>query len=156
MTCNAEHIRKLSRQYVCSLHFSETYFTVGDETSLDRLAVPNPSTVTSHFNSVQYHGGSSMNFSSCEEDLHVLVPTKTYSTKSITSLTEEPIQIHSRHFLTFSYIPWHVIPSRNQHFFKRRHLLSPWLWPMKVLLVENVEASTFKFLPQSVKDDVLS
>jgi len=45
---NAEHARKQSRQYVCSLHFSETEFTLGDETSLDRLAVPNPSTVASH------------------------------------------------------------------------------------------------------------
>jgi len=54
MPCNAQHARKLSRQYVCSLHFSETDFTLGDETSLDRLAVPNLSTVASHSNSAQH------------------------------------------------------------------------------------------------------
>jgi len=40
MPCNAELARKLSRQYVCSMHFPEIDFTLGDETSLDRLAVP--------------------------------------------------------------------------------------------------------------------
>jgi len=43
MPCDAEHARKLSRQYVCILHFSETDFTLGDETSLERMAVPDPS-----------------------------------------------------------------------------------------------------------------
>jgi len=33
--------------------------------------------------------------SSCEEDLHVLVPTKTYSMKSVTSLTKEYIPVHT-------------------------------------------------------------
>jgi hypothetical protein len=47
MPCNAEHARKLSRQFVCSLHFSEIDFTLVDETSLDRLAVPDPSTEAS-------------------------------------------------------------------------------------------------------------
>ena len=45
MSCNAEHARKLSRQYVRSLRSSKTEFTLGDETILERLAVPNPSTV---------------------------------------------------------------------------------------------------------------
>jgi hypothetical protein len=36
-----------------------------------------------------------LNSSSCEEDLHVLVRTETYSTKFITSLTIEPIAIQS-------------------------------------------------------------
>jgi len=54
MPCNAEHARKLSGQYVCSLHFSEADFTLGDETSLYRLAVPNSSTVVSHYNSAQH------------------------------------------------------------------------------------------------------
>jgi len=54
MPCNANCARKLSRQYVCSLRFSRTDFTLGDETSLDRLAVPNPSTVTSHSSSAQH------------------------------------------------------------------------------------------------------
>ena len=93
MPCNAEHARKLSRQYVCSLHFSETDFTLGDETSLDRLAIPHPSTLASHSNSAQHHRGPSLNSSSCEEDLHVPAPTKTYSMKFITSLTKH-IQIH--------------------------------------------------------------
>jgi len=50
MPCNAQHARKLSRQYVCSLHFSKTVFTLGDVTSLDRLAVPDPSTVQPNIN----------------------------------------------------------------------------------------------------------
>jgi len=33
---------------------SQTDFTLGDETNLERMAVPNPSTVTSHSNSAQH------------------------------------------------------------------------------------------------------
>ena len=95
MPCDAEHARTLSRQYVCSLHFSDTYFTVSYKTRLERLAVPNPFTVASHSNSAQHHGGPSSNSSSFEEYLHMLVPTETYSNKSKTSVTEEPIQIDS-------------------------------------------------------------
>jgi hypothetical protein len=51
MPCNAEHARKLSRQYVYRLHFAETDFTLDDETSLEKLAVQNPSTVALHSNS---------------------------------------------------------------------------------------------------------
>jgi hypothetical protein len=94
MPCDAEMASRLFRQYVCSLHFSESDFTVGDR-RLKRLAVPNPFTVASHSNSTQHHGKPSLNSSSCEEDLHVLVPTRTYFKKSITSLTKEPTQIHS-------------------------------------------------------------
>jgi len=54
MPCNAEHARKLSRQYVCSLHFSKTDFTFGDETSLERLEIPNASIVASHSISAQH------------------------------------------------------------------------------------------------------
>jgi len=45
MSCNAEHARKLSRQYVCSLRSSKTEFTLGDETIFEILAVPNPTIV---------------------------------------------------------------------------------------------------------------
>jgi len=31
MPCDAEHVRKLSRLSDCSLHFSDTDFTQGDE-----------------------------------------------------------------------------------------------------------------------------
>ena len=95
MPCDAEYARSLSRQYVCSLHFSETDFTVGDKRRLERWAVPNPFTVASHSNSALHHGGPSANSSSFEEYLHVLVPTKMYSKKSQTSVTEETNQIHS-------------------------------------------------------------
>ena len=95
MPCDAEHARTLLRHYVCSLHFSETDFTVGDKTRLKRWAVPNRFTVASHSNLAQHHGGPSSNSSSSEEYLRVLVPTKTYSNKSTTSVTEEPIQNHS-------------------------------------------------------------
>ena len=95
MPCDAEHARTLLRHYVCSLHFSETDFTVGDKTRLKRWAVPNRFTVASHSNLAQHHGGPSSNSSSSEEYLRVLVLTKTYSNKSTTSVTEEPIHIHS-------------------------------------------------------------
>jgi len=101
MPCDAEHARTLLRQYICSLHFSETDFTVGDKTRLERLAVPNPFTVASHSTSAQHHGRLSSNSSSFEEYLHVLVPTKTYSKKSKTSVTKEPIQIHSNTLSSF-------------------------------------------------------
>jgi hypothetical protein len=52
--CITGHARKWSRQYVCSLHFSEIDFTLEDVTSLDRWAIPNPSTVASHSSSAQY------------------------------------------------------------------------------------------------------
>jgi hypothetical protein len=42
MLCDAEMASRLFRQYVCSLHFSESDFTVGDKRRLNRLAVPNP------------------------------------------------------------------------------------------------------------------
>jgi hypothetical protein len=79
MPCNAEHARKLPRQCVCSQHFLEIDFTLGVETCLDRLAVPNPYTLASHPTSAWHHGGPFLNSSSCEEDLRVLVPTNTYS-----------------------------------------------------------------------------
>jgi len=42
-----------------------------------------------------HHEESSLNSSSHDEDLHVLIPTKTYSTKSKTSLTKEHIPLQS-------------------------------------------------------------
>ena len=88
MTC-------FSWQYVCSRHFSETDFMLADETHLDRLAVQNLCTVVSHPQSAEHCEEPFLNSSSCEEDLNVLVPTKTYSTKFVTSLTKEPIAIQS-------------------------------------------------------------
>jgi hypothetical protein len=72
-----------SHQRICQFSFSVvnmtkntdiTYptwadFTLGDETCLDRFAVPNPSTVSSHSNSAQHHGGPSLNSSSYDENL---------------------------------------------------------------------------------------
>ena len=46
-------------------------------------------------NSWAQYGSPSTNSSSFEEYLHVLVPTKTYSKQSQTSVTEETNQIHS-------------------------------------------------------------
>jgi heme/copper-type cytochrome/quinol oxidase subunit 2 len=69
MACNAEHARKLSRQYVCSLHFSETDFTLGDETSLDRLAVPNPSTLQFSLTSISVIITFSMTYIICKESV---------------------------------------------------------------------------------------
>jgi hypothetical protein len=55
MPCDAEMASILFRQHVYSLHFSESDFTVGDSRRLNRLAVPNPVTVASHFTSAQCH-----------------------------------------------------------------------------------------------------
>ena len=155
MSCEVEHARTLSRQCVCSLHFSETDFTVGDKTRLERLAVPNPFTVASHCNSTQHHGGPSLNSSSFEEYLHVLVPTKTYSKKSKTSVTEELIQIHSDTSLPSFTSPATIVPAETSTETKKTHLF-PLSLQMKVLLVKNSEVSAFKVLPQSIKHGVLS
>jgi hypothetical protein len=95
MPCDAHYAKKLCRQYVCSQHFSESDFTVADETRLDRLAVPYHCTAFSHPHSAQHCEESPLTSSPCEEDFHVLVPTKTYSMKSITSLTKDYIPIHT-------------------------------------------------------------
>jgi len=118
MPCDAEHARTLLRQYICSLHFSETVFAVCDKTQLERLAIPNPFTVALHSNSAQHHGGTSLNSSSFEEYLHVLVPTKTYSKKSKTSVTEEPIQIHSNTSLPSFISPDMSVPAETNYFSK--------------------------------------
>jgi len=151
MPCDAEHARTLSGQYVCSLHFSETDFTVGYKARLERLAVPNPFTVASHSNSAQHHGGPSSNSSSFEEYLHVLVPIKTYSKKSKSSVTEEPIQIDSD-----SSLPSFISPDMSVLApFQKKTPPFPLSLQMKVLLVKNSEVSTFEVLPQSVKHGIL-
>jgi hypothetical protein len=61
--------------------------------------------------------------SSSSEDLHILIPTKTYSKISITSLTEEPIPIQSDPTLPFSVSPDHSLPAEPSTFFKRRYRL---------------------------------
>ena len=110
MPCDAETARRLFRHHVCSLHFSESDFIVGDRRRLNRTAVPNPFTVASHSSSTQHHGGPSLNSSSCE-DLHVLVPARIYSKKSMTLLTKEPIQIHSDISLPSSVSPDISLPA---------------------------------------------
>ena len=118
MPCDAEDARILSRQYFCSLHFSATDFTLGDKTRLERWSVPNPFTVASHSNSAQHHGGPSANSSSFEEHLHVLVPTKTYSKKSQTSVNKETNQIHSDTSLPSFISPDMFVPSETSAFSK--------------------------------------
>ena len=39
MPCNAQHVRKLSRLYICSLHFSEADFTLGDEIQYGEIGI---------------------------------------------------------------------------------------------------------------------
>jgi hypothetical protein len=67
---------------------------MADETRLDRLAVPYHCTAFSLPHSAQHCEEPTLT-STCEEDLHVLVPIKIYSMKSITSLTKEYIPIHT-------------------------------------------------------------
>ena len=124
------------------------------ETHLDRLAIPNLCTAVSHCHSAEHCEEPSLNSSASEEDLHVLVPTKTYSTKSITSLTEEPIPIQSDIFLCSLVSPDQSLPQKPSLFQKKTPLF-PLVLQMKVLLVENVESLTFKFLPQSTNPSIL-
>ena len=90
-----QHAKKVCRQYVCSLHFSESDFTMADETRLGRLSVPNHCTAISLPHSAKHCEEPPLTSSSCEEDLHVLVPLKTYSMKSVTPLAKETIPIHT-------------------------------------------------------------
>jgi hypothetical protein len=96
----------------------ETEFTLADETHPDRLAVPNLCTVVSHSHAAHHLEESSLNSSSSEEDLHVLVPTKIYSKKSKTSLTEEPIEIHSDTSLPSFISPDMSVPAETSSFSK--------------------------------------
>jgi len=52
-----------------------------------------------------------------------------------------------RHFLTFRYISWQDITSRNQHVFKRRHPLSPWLYKWKCFWWRTWKHQPSKFFP---------
>ena len=107
--------------------------------------VPNLCTAVSHSHSAPHHEEPSLSSSSSEEDLEQQIPRCPYLTNQGTYLN--PV----RYSLTCSDIPWPVINSRNQHFFKRRHLVSSWALQLKVLLVEKSEASTFKVLPPKRK-----
>jgi hypothetical protein len=115
----ALHAGNLHRQYVCSWHFSATDFTLAYETCLDRFGVPNLCTAISHPHSAKHHKELSLNFSSSEEDFHVLVPTKTYSTKSITSLTDESIPIQSHTSLPSVLSPYQLLPEETITFSKK-------------------------------------
>jgi len=84
---------------------------MADGTHLDRLAVPSICTGVSHHHSAEHCEEPSLNSSSCEEDLHVLVPMKTYSTKFITSLTKEPIAIQSETSLPSVVSPYQSLPT---------------------------------------------
>ena len=84
-------------------------------THLNIVAVPNFCTVITHTHSAPHSEEPIFSSKSSEEDLHVLIPTKTYSRMSMTSVTVEPIPNKSHTSLTY------------QHFFRLGHLLSPWL-----------------------------
>lgn len=106
------HARKLCRQYVCSWHFSATDFILAYETCLDRYGVPNLRTAVSHLHSTKHCEGLSLNSSSSEEDFHVLVPTKTYCMKSITSLIDERVPIQT--LLHLSVVsPYQLLPEET-------------------------------------------
>ena len=94
-SCSAEHTRKLQKQYVCSQHFSEIVFTSAGKTHPNNVTIPYLCTVIAHPCSALLSKGLALSFSFSEEDLHVLVPTETYSRMSITLVTEEPVPIQS-------------------------------------------------------------
>jgi len=75
------------------------------------LAVPNLCTAVSHLHSAQHH-------ESCKGRLHVLIPTKAYSTKIITSPTKEPTPFHSDTPLLSVIHPDHLLPVKISTFSK--------------------------------------
>jgi hypothetical protein len=91
MYCTAEHARKLRTQYVCSKHFSETDFKLGDKTRLNNVAVPSLCTVVAHSHSAPHSEEPSSSFSSCEENLTVRIPARTFSRMPQTLVTKEPV-----------------------------------------------------------------
>ena len=115
----ALHARKMHRQYVCSWYFSATDFTLAYETCLDRFGVPNLCTAISHPHSAKHHEELSLNLSPSEEDFRVLVPTETYSTKSITSLTNATIPIQSHTSLPSVVSPYQLLPEETVTFSKK-------------------------------------
>jgi hypothetical protein len=98
---------------LCSWNFSVAGFTLICETCLDRFGVPNLFTAVSHPRSAKHHEEHSLNSLSSEEDFHVLVPKKTYSTESITSLTDEPIPIQSDTSLPSAVSPYQLLPKET-------------------------------------------
>ena len=111
MPCDAEHARTLSRQYVCSLHFSETDFTVGDKTRLERLGVPTSFTVAPHSNSAQHHGGPSSNSSK-------RIPSCPDPHKNIFQEIQNPVKIHSDTTLPSFISPDMSVPAETSTFSK--------------------------------------
>jgi hypothetical protein len=117
MLLNAEVAVKHRKLYVCSQHFSETDFTSANKTRLNRLAVPKPHTPAPHPHSTSHHEEPTLN-SSSSEDLHVLIPSKTYSKISITSRTEEPIPIQSDPISSSSLFRDHSLAAETSTFSK--------------------------------------
>jgi hypothetical protein len=98
-------------KYLCSKHFCESDFTTAEKIHLNRVAVPCVSDSTSH--SVPEPSVPSLltphldllpSLLTPEDDLHDLPPTRTYSKRSLTSLTLTPTPVHAESPSTFSQI----------------------------------------------------
>jgi len=101
-----------------------------------------------------HHEESSLNSSSCDKDLHVLVLTKTYSTTAIISLTKEHVPVQSDTFLLSVISHVHSL-SVEASTFSKEDASFPLALQMKVLLMENSKSSTFNVLPQNIKLGIL-
>ena len=127
--------RKLPREYVCRQHFADTNFTLAGKRKSSKSLYSN---LTLPFSLTSWR---------THREFLILWRRPSFPDpyKKIFQdpyLTNQGAYLNpGRHFLTCSDIPWPVINSRNQHFFKRRHLVSSWALQMKVLVVEKSEAS---------------
>jgi hypothetical protein len=114
---------------ICAACISQRHFILAEKTCLDRLAVPGLSTVVWH--PIQLHKmKNAYRVSHPLRRPSFLIPTNIL--QNANKLTN--IKTYSnpvRHFLTFRYISWQVITRKNQRVFRRRHILSPWLYKWK-------------------------
>jgi hypothetical protein len=85
-----------------------------------------------------------LSFSSSEEDLHILIPTKRY--QNAHNLTRTTCYNPATHFLTFVVSADQSLPAETNTYSKEDTSFSLAV-KIKVLLVENLEASTFKAIP---------
>jgi hypothetical protein len=137
--CNAQHVRKLPRQYVCSQHYS-VWFHVCRKTTSGQ----NGSSKCTYIDLIPhsalhreeiYKITISWSLKNMLQNVHNLTKPRTYSN-------------WVRHFLTFSHLSSPVITNRNQHFSERRHLLSPWLCKWKCFWWRTQKHQPSKFFPK--------
>ena len=144
MPCNAEYARKLPRVYAYSQYFWETDFTLAEKPCLEKVAFLNHCRAISHL----YSAAHLEEPSSSEGKLHFLIPTKIYSKKSITSLTDEHIPIQSDTCLSSVISHNQSLPAETNTFSKEDTSFRLGSANERSL-VEILQASAFKFFPKA-------